>query len=654
MGSSEELRETLVAMERQIDRLRTDNAHATLLIDALEALLCEEEGEHFAGVFGALRDVFAFSQAVVLAERETGGGDLECVAAEPAALCDTLWTVGRFFRKVLDGRVAATFDNSGFEEWQTHPGGGLSSEQPALYLPMRVRNRRGVMILLRRQGEAGFDRSHVSLARKFALLASHAFAARYAHQSEVESQRLRSLMQRLEDTQAALAHRVNHDQLTNLPNRSCIEDTAQRILSDPGNGETLALAFIDLDDFKQVNDAYSHLMGDALLQAVARRIRANVRETDIVGRISGDEFVILFRGFQDAADLWRMAERLKAQLGLPYLIDGLELQATASIGIALHPEHGVDYDTLRRNADTAMYKAKSATKGSVACFDEEMGRAARARVLLERRLHRAVRKGEFRCAFQPKIDLATMRPVGFEALVRWVDGDGRVHQPGAFIDAAGEFGILNRIAEFVIEDVVDQMSFLDTHFGMGTHFSVNVSARQTADAGFMESLIARLGAAKQPDRFVVEVTEDAFVSGTFQSRTLPRLKDLGVSVSIDDFGTGYSSLATLADVTADELKVDRSFISGIHQRPRSQSILRMIESLAGALGMTVVAEGVETGEELDYLLGASSIRLAQGFHFSRPLFPAQLVSEGRLHQPLAAVASGLSLPGDQGRLVAAR
>ncbi len=656
MAGSEEVREWLVLAQQENERLRVENAHANLLIDALEALLCDSGSEPFAGVFGALRAVFGFTQSLVLVESEEDGG-LDCAVADPPDLQSTRWPVGRLFRKVLSGRVTATFTNEGIEEWGGEVG-DLSAAQPALYVPMRVRDRRGLLMLLRPAGDAGFDRSHVALARKFALLASHALAARRAQQSEVEGRRLRALMQRLQETQEALHHRANHDELTDLPNRSFMQELVEQMLAVRDGRQGLALAFVDIDDFKQINDLHNHGVGDVLLRSVARRIRASIRESDRVGRISGDEFLIVFENFQSMNDLEALARRILDQVRLPFLIDGVEIRTSASIGIALYPDHGRDYDTLRRSADIAMYKAKTAAKGSLACFDKEMGSRAAARLSLEQRLRAAVRGRQFRAALQPKIDLRTMSVVGFEALARWVEADGTVRSPAAFVPAATEFGLLDDIAAFVLQDTIRSLPRLDAAFGDATHVSLNVSAKQASQPAFIGAILAELKATPKPERFTLELTEDALVAAeAFCAHVLPSLREIGVRVSIDDFGTGYSSLSTLADITADELKVDRSFISGIEQRPRSQSILKAMESLGNALGMTMVAEGVETMAEVDYLLGSSSIRLAQGFLFSRPHFVEHLVDAdwvcGGRHLQVPGISAAGNRPPLEGELAAA-
>jgi EAL domain-containing protein (putative c-di-GMP-specific phosphodiesterase class I) len=275
-----------------------------------------------------------------------------------------------------------------------------------------------------------------------------------------------------------------------------------------------------------------------------------------------------------------------------------------------------------------MYRAKHVAKGDAVFFDLNMGRAMTAQMELEQRLRLAIRDRRFCCAFQPKVDIYTEQVVGVETLVRWRDDDGEIQPPGEFIGLAVELGLINPITNFVMAEAVSSMDRIDAAFGEGTTVSINVAAKQANDLEFMELFTQALRDSGHAERIIIELTEEAFISkGEFQTKILPILREIGARVSIDDFGTGYSSLSALADITADEIKIDRSFISAIHERPRNQSVLRAIESLGHALGMTIVAEGVETYEELAYLHAATRIRYAQGFYYARPLYLDSLTGE---------------------------
>jgi predicted signal transduction protein with EAL and GGDEF domain len=325
-------------------------------------------------------------------------------------------------------------------------------------------------------------------------------------------------------------------------------------------------------------------------------------------------------------------QRLKA----PFFIDGSEIFASTSIGVSLYPDHGHSFDLLCQNADIAMYCVKNDGKGAAAFFDAGMEREALARMKVEQSLRLSILEKRFCCAFQAKVDIRTQDIKGIEALVRLRDDEGVIQAPGTFINLAVELGLIDELTHLVLAEIVKSIDLINETFGAETSISINVAAKQAGNPEFMRSFAQALEATGYPQRFMIEVTEDAFVAKThFQDEILPIFRKLGVGISIDDFGIGYSSLSALADITADEIKIDRSFITDIHKRPRSQGILRAIESLSEALGMTVVAEGIESFEELAYLQAATKIRYAQGYYFSRPIFleelkpPVRILSHAR-------------------------
>ncbi|MDF3813629.1 MULTISPECIES: EAL domain-containing protein [Rhodopseudomonas] len=434
----------------------------------------------------------------------------------------------------------------------------------------------------------------------------------------------------------ALVHRAYFDELTGLPNRSVIERQANAILLNATDSTRFALAFLDIDNFKHVNDYYGHAVGDELLVGVAKRLGMELRETDMLSRISGDEFLLLLNPIQSQDEVADYIEFLLQRLKVPFYIDGSELFTSASIGVSVYPEHGGNYEALRQNADIAMYRVKGATKGEAAIFDVTMERESLVRMALEQSLREAILDKRFCCAFQPKVDIRTREIKGIEALVRLRNDDGVLQAPGTFIDLAVELGLIDDLTHLVLVEIMASIDLINEAFGSGTSISINVAAKQAGNPAFMRSFAAALAATECPERFMVEITEDAFVAKSlFQSEILPLLRQIGVGISIDDFGIGYSSLSALSDITADEIKIDRSFITDIHKRPRSQGILKAIESLGEALGMTVIAEGIESFEELAYLQAATNIRYAQGYYFSKPIFldelkpPAHAVSDGR-------------------------
>jgi diguanylate cyclase (GGDEF)-like protein len=424
-----------------------------------------------------------------------------------------------------------------------------------------------------------------------------------------------------------LSRRAYFDDLTGLPNRTLIQEHVEQLLTSAETSPRFALAFLDIDNFKHINDYYTHAIGDALLMKVAQRIATNVRPSDILSRISGDEFLLVVHPLARDEDLAELIDSLLAQLKEPFLIEGFEIFTSASIGLSVYPDHGRNYEMLRRAADTAMYRIKEGAKGGAALFDSDMGRAMTARMKQEQRLRLAVRDGRFCCAFQPKVDIRSEEVVGVEALIRLRDEDGEIQAPGDFIGLATELGLIDDMAHLALDQIVRSMDLIDEAFGPHVTVSINIAAKQACNIQFMRDFCDELKSTNYANRFIVEVTEDAFVAKSlFQSQVLPMLREIGARVSIDDFGTGYSSLAALADITADELKIDRSFITDIHKRSRSQSILKAIEALSEPLGMTVIAEGVETAEEVAFLQAATRIRYAQGYYYSRPIFMEDLTT----------------------------
>ena len=647
MEGSEELREALAALRRDNDLLRTETQHASLLLTALDAVLCVEgDNDPFASVFSTLLPVFECSHAIVLIEREGAAEELECVASNVAAAVGTVWARDRLIGKALSGRIVTTVAGTGATACPAAPGLGLTGREPALFLPLGIRGRRGLMLLLRGGDQPGFNRAHVTLARKFSLLASHAFAAIRASRTKEESDRLKHLMEQLEASQQALRHRANHDQLTGLPNRAYVGELVSEAIARRKPDESLALAFIDLDDFKQVNDIHGHAAGDALLKEISGRVHAMIRRSDVFGRISGDEFVIVLNPVMRLTDVSGLIHRIGDRLQEPFRIGSAEIHPSASIGVAIHPMHGEGYETLRRHADMAMYRAKTQRKGSIAFFDHQLGREATRKHALEQQLRDALEARAFHCSLQQKVDIGTGAIAGFEVLLRWIDRAGAVHAPGTFLPLATELGLLNDITGLIVDELVQALPRLDARFGTAVRYSINVSPTQAVNMRFMQKLVHQLWETGRARDFILELTEESLAAAEpLQSRILPLLRTAGIGISIDDFGTGYSSLAKLAELTVDELKIDRSLISSIHARPRNQSILRAIESMGTALGILVVAEGVETEEEAHYLMAHTGLRIGQGYRFHRPQLLSDLLQQGASSDPSPPAAAPRSCRG---------
>ncbi len=632
MESTEELRDALLALERENSRLQIESDRSRLLINAVERLLVHDASDPFASIFPALHKAFDFSDVVVLNER--GNGDrLVCSVAEPPHLLDSEWQTGRFLERVLSGRVATMITNEQLQVWTDLPSSILSPRQPALYIPLKVDNSRSLMILFRKVGDTGFNRDHVQLASEFALLASLALAAKTHRQNKAERARLELLTERLRASEILLTRRANYDQLTGLPNREFAHDLLDRTIAGSKPQDRFALAFIDIDDFKRIKDTFGHGVGDQLLCGFAGRLSEAVRDIDVVSRISGDEFIIVLRD-KDLSGALPIVEKLRKSLAETFLVDGTELWISATIGLAEFPKDGRSYAELHRAADIAMYHGKSEEKGSICLYDREMGDHASRTMEFEHALRNAIAERRFLCVFQPKVDINSSQIVGFEALARWRQRDGILRGPNQFIEQASALNLLDEITGLVFDDLLANIPSLDALFGSHLRYSLNISAKQIGRVGFVRSLIERQGSGGTSRRLMFEVTEDAFVDPKpFTHSILPLLSENGIGLSIDDFGTGYSSLSTLTNLPADELKVDRSFITKIHERPRNQSVLKAIESLAGTLGMTVVAEGVETMAEREYLRLHTTIGVAQGFLFAKPQTARELI-EWRPDEPL--------------------
>jgi EAL domain-containing protein (putative c-di-GMP-specific phosphodiesterase class I) len=272
-----------------------------------------------------------------------------------------------------------------------------------------------------------------------------------------------------------------------------------------------------------------------------------------------------------------------------------------------------------------MYRGKSAGTGTVKFFDSTIEHAAIEQSRLEQRLRLAIRDRRVSCAYQPKVDVHAGRIYGVEVLLRWMDEDGVIQPPGDFIALAIELGLMDELTYLILEKTVQSIDRINEAFGEAASISINVAAKQAGDIRFMQALLERIAETGFATRFILEITEEAFVSkSTFQESVLPLIREIGARVSIDDFGVGYSSLSALADITADEVKIDRSFITNLHQRPRNQNILKAVEALSRSLGMEVIVEGLETFEELAYLKACTTIRYAQGYYFSRPVMLEEL------------------------------
>ena len=423
-----------------------------------------------------------------------------------------------------------------------------------------------------------------------------------------------------------IRHQAYHDALTGLPNRAYFTERLHEAVSLAGrHGHMCALMFIDLDRFKVVNDSLGHDAGDQLLNIVCARIRSCLRNSDILFRVGGDEFTVILPEVAAPEDAAIVARRIIDAVAAPTAIREHELTIGATIGIAVQPSDGDTAEQLLKNADAAMYSAKNNGRGTHAFYRAAMNQRALERLDLETALQRAFRDGEFVLHYQPRLDAATRGTVALEALLRWNSPTRGLVMPNDFIGVLEETGMMVVVGEWVLRQTCTQVRRWQQEGLRPLRVSVNVSSLQFQSAGFV-AMVARVlretGVA--PPLVELELTESLLIRNAEQaSATIGALKALGVSISIDDFGTGFSSLNYLRNLAVDYLKIDRSFVTEIATNPRDRAIANAIAELAKALGITVVAEGVETETQASFF---SSIRCGelQGFMFSKALPPDQL------------------------------
>lgn len=414
-----------------------------------------------------------------------------------------------------------------------------------------------------------------------------------------------------------------HDTLTDLPNRTLLADRIEQAIAKVAEqGGCFALMFIDLDGFKPVNDAFGHHIGDLLLKAVAARLRGHLHSQDTLARIGGDEFVLLVE-LQEPDDAMDVAVKQVNLVSRPFRVAEHDLQLSASLGIVLYPGNGQDQHELLRNADAAMYHAKSAGKNGYSFFDVSMNSNARQQLQLLQDLRQALEQGQFRLHYQPKFDAQACLPIGAEALLRWEHPQHGLLLPDRFIGLAEKTGLIIPIGEWVLDEACRQMRHWLDEGHEGWRMAVNLSAIQFCHAGLVESVARALQENGLPANcLTLEITETTAMHDADASLTvLQRLSDMGVDLSIDDFGTGYSSLMYLKRLPPNELKIDRGFVRDLEQDSDDAAIVSAIVALGQALGLRIVAEGVETDKQQDFLtrLGCDSL---QGYLLGQPV-PAE-------------------------------
>jgi diguanylate cyclase (GGDEF)-like protein/PAS domain S-box-containing protein len=423
------------------------------------------------------------------------------------------------------------------------------------------------------------------------------------------------------DADARIHFLAHHDALTGLPNRMLGRTRFEmaRAYSDQSHNK-VALLFLDLDNFKTVNDSLGHTLGDKLLMAVAQRLRECVRETDVICRQGGDEFLLVLLDMPDGESIDLLAAKLLKQVAASYRIDGIDLSISASCGVAIYPNDGQDFDTLYKKADAAMYQAKESGRNACRFYDEQMNLGADERLNLGASLRQALELQEFTLYFQPQIDLGSRMIIGAEALIRWNHPQLGLVPPGRFIPVAENSWQIVPICEWVLNEACRQAQWWRLQGLPDLVVAVNLSAVQFRRGTLEQIVAAALRDSGLPSHLLeLELTETILIKDTEKAlATVRHLKNLGVKLSIDDFGTGYSSLAYLQRFTVDKVKIDQSFIADLTDDPSNVAIVKAIIQMAKSLGLRTIAEGVEVGWMLDYL-AINQCDEAQGYHIGAPM-----------------------------------
>lgn len=426
---------------------------------------------------------------------------------------------------------------------------------------------------------------------------------------------------RAEDRLVQLA---NYDALTGMPNRALFRDRLTHAIAQAHrNKRLMALLFLDLDRFKMINDSLGHHVGDELLKAVAERLKCNARANDTVARLGGDEFTVILEGVTDIEDPTTVARKILDVMSKPFYLDGHEVFVTASLGITVYPLDGRNIDDLLKNADTAMYRAKEQGRNNYQFYTEDMNAQAVEHLILESSLRHALERHEFILHFQPQVDLHSREITGMEALLRWAHPEFGLLQPAQFIPLAEETGLITSIGTWVLEAACTQAVAWQSEGLANVRIAVNLSARQFRQENLVEIVSKTLAdTGLNPQFLELEITESFLLDNVDSAiSTLKKLHNLGVQISIDDFGTGYSSLSYLRRLPLNSLKIDQSFVHDISAKNDDAAIAEAIIAMAQSLRLRVMAEGVETEEQL-YFLRTRGCDYGQGFLICRPI-PAE-------------------------------
>ena len=432
-----------------------------------------------------------------------------------------------------------------------------------------------------------------------------------------------------------IIYQAHYDMLTGLPNRFLAMDRLEQMLRNASRQKSIAaVLFIDLDGFKKVNDMLGHEMGDKALIEAAIRLKNALREQDTVGRLGGDEFIVLLSDLKQQLDIRFVAENILEVFRNPFNIDGHELILTASIGIACYPDDSQYAIELLRNADIAMYESKQDGRNTYHFFSEELNTGIQRRLEIEEQLHHALEKDEFVLAYQPIVDIQTMEVSGAEVLIRWQNSKLGLVAPDEFIPITEQTGIITKIGQFILHKAIAQTGLWQKSYQKELKISVNVSPRQLHEQSLLDNILRYLDSYEVAGHCLqLELTEGVLMSqNTAIVQTLALMRNSRIHIAMDDFGTGYSSLSYLRNYPFDSLKIDRTFIRDIHQDHNDKALVSATLSMSHALGVKVVAEGIETIEQLEFLQNAGC-EYGQGYYFSKPI-SAEEFEQQFLNQPL--------------------
>jgi diguanylate cyclase (GGDEF)-like protein len=472
-----------------------------------------------------------------------------------------------------------------------------------------------------RGGSAEVD----ELAESFNTMAdriAHAEAKLRAHQTQLE----RHVAERTRQ----LHHLAHHDPLTQLPNRRQLSTRLAEALARAGRHSRVALLFVDVDNFKSINDTLGHSFGDRVLQQIAARLHtATAGAASLLARLGGDEFTVLLENVTSDAEVQRCAEQIVATLQQPLMVDGRVLITTASLGASLYPDHATDAEGLLRAADVALFRAKELGRNRAAIYSPALYDAAAQRFRMEQSLRRAVEDGDLLLMFQPQVALPTFEASTVEALLRWRKSDGRIATAQEFIHIAEKTGLIHELTDWVLRSAATTAAGWRAQGWHKACVAVNVSAPQFFESDFVEHVARTLAATGlPPSALELEITETVIQTGPATIASLRRLRALGVSIALDDFGIGYSSLTSLEQLPITRVKLDRQLVAGVDTNPRSAAIVRSIVALCHGLGLQVVAEGVERPAQLDFLMRCGPLGV-QGYLLARPVDAGATAAEAQ-------------------------